>query len=61
MCEQRLKITVRKDGEKPISIAEFKSLSLFEKLSSKWFGNAQKVMVIIAGNDVKTMEIKEEY
>lgn len=61
MCEQRLKITVRKDGEKPINAAEFKKLSMFEKLSSRWFENAKKMMVIIPGDEVKALEIKEEF
>ena len=59
MCKHQLKITVRKDGEQPISIAEFKKLSLFEKLSSRWYGHAQKVMVLIPQDSVQSLEIKE--
>ena len=47
MCKHQLKITVRKDGEQPISIAEFKKLPLLERMRSRWFGNAQKLMVIV--------------
>lgn len=59
MCKHQLKITVRKDGEQPINIAEFKKLSLLEKLSARWFGHAQKVMVLIPQNSVQSLEIKE--
>lgn len=59
MCKHQLKITVRKDGEQPISIAEFKKLSLFEQLSSRWFGRVQKVMVLIPQDSVQSLEIKE--
>ena len=59
MCKHQLKITVRKAGEQPISIAEFKKLSLLEKLSSRWFGKVQKVMVIIPKDSVQSLEIKE--
>lgn len=60
MCKHQLKITVRKEnGGEPISIAEFKKLSLFEQLSSRWFGHAQKVMVLIPQDSVQSLEIKE--
>ena len=59
MCKHQLKITVGKDGEQPISISEFKKLSLLEKLSSRWFGHAQKVMVLIPQDSVQSLEIKE--
>ncbi len=59
MCKHQLKITVRKDGEQPVSIAEFKKLSLLEQLSSRWFGHAQKVMVLIPQDSVQSLEIKE--
>ncbi|MEI3541430.1 MAG: hypothetical protein V8P98_01295 [Acutalibacteraceae bacterium] len=59
MCKHQLKITVRKDGEPPISIAEFRKLSLFERLSSKWFGQAKKVMLLISEDSVQSLEIKE--
>lgn len=42
MYKHQLKITVRKNVEEPISIAEFRKLSLFERLSSKWFGQAKR-------------------
>ena len=54
MCKKQLKITVGKDGEQPISISEFKKLSLLEKLSSRWFGHAQKVMVLIPQDSVQS-------
>lgn len=59
MCKHQLKITVRRDGEEPISIAKFKKLSLLEKLSSRWFGSSQKMMVIIPEGNVQSLEIKE--
>mgnify|MGYP004472211363 CR=1 FL=1 len=59
MCKHELKITVRRDGEPPISIAEFRKLSLFEKLSSRWFGQAKKMMLLIPEDSVQSLEIKE--
>lgn len=59
MCKHQLKITVRRDGEPPISIAEFRKLSLFERLSSRWFGQAKKMMVLILEDSVQSLEIKE--
>lgn len=59
MCKHQLKITVRKDGEQPISIAEFKKLPLIERIRSRWFGNAQKLMVIVPQDSVQKIEIKE--
>ena len=59
MCKHQLKITVRKDGEQAISIAEFKKLPLLERMHSRWFGNAQKLMVIVPQDSVQKIEIKE--
>ncbi|MEI3542016.1 MAG: hypothetical protein V8P98_04345 [Acutalibacteraceae bacterium] len=59
MCKHELKITVRRPGEKPISLAEFKKLPLLEKMRSRWFGNAQKLMVIVPQDSVQKIEIKE--
>ena len=59
MCKHQLKITVRREDEQPISIAEFKKLPLLERMRSRWFGNAQKVMVIIPQDSVQKIEIKE--
>lgn len=57
--KHQLTITLRKPGEQQISVAEFKKLSWFEKLSSRWFGSVQKVMVLIPEDSVQTLEIKE--
>ena len=54
-----MKIMVRKPGEKPISIAEFKKLSWIKRLTLKWFGKAEKVMVIVPQDNVQKVEIKE--
>lgn len=59
MYKHRLKITVRKEGKQPISIAEFKKLSWIEKLSSRWFGHAKKMMLLIPEDRVQSLEIKE--
>ena len=59
MYKHQLKITVRKEGEQPISIAEFKKLSWTEKLSSRWFGHAKKMMLLIPEDRVQSLEIKE--
>lgn len=59
MCKHQLKITVRRDGEPPISIAEFRKLSLFERLSSRWFGQAKKMILLIPEDSVQSLEIKE--
>ena len=59
MCKHQLKITVKRDGEPPISIAEFRKLSLFERLSSRWFGQAKKIMLLIPEDSVQSLEIKE--
>ena len=60
MIKHQMKITVRRPGEKPISIAEFKKVSLIKRLALKWFGGVEKVMVIVPEKSVKSVEIREE-
>ena len=60
MIKHQMKITVRQPGEKPISIAEFRKLSLIKRLALKWFGGVERVMVIVPEKSVQTVEIKEE-
>ena len=60
MIKHQMKITVRRPGEKPISIAEFNKLTWMKKLALKWFGGVEKVMVIVPEKSVKSVEIKEE-
>lgn len=60
MIKHQMKITVRRPGEKPISIAEFKKVSLIKRLALKWFGGVEKVMVIVPEKSVQSIEIKEE-
>lgn len=60
MVKQELKITVRRPGEKPISIAEFKKLTWMRRLALKWFGGVEKVMVIVPSDSVQSVEIREE-
>jgi len=55
-----MKITVRRPGEKPISIAEFDRLTWIKKLALKWFGGVEKVMVIVPEKSVQSVEIREE-
>ena len=55
-----MKITVRRPGQKPISIAKFRKLSLIKRLALKWFGGVERVMVIVPEKSVQTVEIKEE-
>ena len=55
-----MRITVRQPGEKPISIAEFKKVSLIKRLALKWFGGVEKVMVIVPEKSVQSVEISEE-
>ena len=59
MIKHEMKITVRNSSGQSLDIAEFKKLSLFKRLSTKWFGKAQKVMVIVPGDSVQSVEIKE--
>ena len=60
MIKHQMKITVRRPGEKPISIAEFKKVSLIKRLALKWFGGVERVMVIVPEKSVQSVEIKEE-
>ena len=60
MIKHQMKITIRRPGEKPISIAEFKKVSLIKRLALKWFGGVEKVMVIVPEKSVQSIEIKEE-
>lgn len=60
MIKHQMRITVRQPGEKPISIAEFRKVSLIKRLALKWFGGVEKVMVIVPEKSVKSVEIKEE-
>lgn len=55
-----MRITVRQPGKKPISIAEFKKVSLIKRLALKWFGGVEKVMVIVPEKSVQSVEIREE-
>ena len=59
MYRHELKITVRIPGEDPISIAEFKKLSIFERLRHRWFGNVQRLMIIVPQYSVQKVEIWE--
>ncbi len=60
MIKHQMKITVRRPGEKPISIAEFDRLTWIKKLALKWFGGVEKVMVIVPEESVQSVEIREE-
>ena len=60
MVKHQMKITVRRQGYEPISIAEFKKIPLIKRLALKWFGGTEKVMVIVAEKSVKCVEINEE-
>ena len=60
MIKHQMKITVRRPGEKPISIAEFKKVSLIKRLALKWFGGVERVMVIVPEKCVQSVEIREE-
>ena len=60
MIKHQMRITVRRPGEKPISIAEFKKVSLIKRLALKWFGGVERVMVIVPEKSVQSVEIKEE-
>ena len=61
MIKHQMKITVRRTGEEPISIAEFSKLTSMKKLALKWwFGGVEKVMVIVPEKSVQTVEIREE-
>lgn len=60
MIKHQMRITVRRPGEEPISIAEFNKLTWLKKLALKWFGGVEKVMVIVPEKSVKSIEISEE-
>lgn len=60
MIKHQMKITVRRPGQEPISIAEFKKLSLMKRLALKWFGGVEKLMVIVPEKSVQSVEIREE-
>lgn len=60
MIKQQIKITVRRPGQEPISIAEFKRLSLIKRLALKWFGGVEKLVVIVPEKSVQSVEIREE-
>lgn len=60
MVKHQMKITVRRQGYEPISIAEFKKIPLIKRLALKWFGGTEKVMVIVPEKSVKYVEINEE-
>ncbi len=60
MIKHQMRITVRQPGEKPISIAEFKKVSLIKRLALKWFGGVEKLVVIVPEKSVQSIEIKEE-
>lgn len=60
MIKHQIRITVRQPGEKPISIAEFKKVSLIKRLALKWFGGVEKLVVIVPEKSVQTVEIREE-
>lgn len=50
---------VRRSGEKPISLAEFKKLPLLERMRGRWFGKSQRLMVIVPQDSVQKIEVKE--
>ena len=60
MIKHQMRITVRQPGEKPISIAEFKKVSLIKRLALKWFGGVERLVVIVPEKSVQSIEIKEE-
>ena len=60
MIKHQMRITVRQPGEKPISIAEFRKVSLIKRLALKWFGGVERVMVIVPEKSVQSVEIREE-
>ena len=60
MIKHQMRITVRRPGEKPISIAEFKKLTWMRRLALKWFGGVEKLVVIVPEKSVQSVEIKEE-
>ncbi len=59
MVKHELRITVRRPGEEPISIAQFKRLPIIERMRGRWFGKSQKLMVIMPKDSVQKIEVKE--
>ena len=53
MYKYEFKITVRRPGENPISLAEFKKLPLLERIRSRWFGNVQRLMDIVPQDSIQ--------
>ena len=60
MIKHQMRITVRRPGQEPISIAEFKKVSLIKRLALKWFGGVERVVVIVPEKSVQSVEIREE-
>ena len=60
MIKHQMRITVRRPGEKPISIAEFKKVSIIKRLALKWFGGVEKLVVIVPEKSIQSVEIREE-
>lgn len=52
MYKHKMRITVRRSGEKLVSIAEFKKLLCIKKLTSRWFGQAEKMMIIVSESSI---------
>ncbi len=59
MYKHKMRITVRRSGEKLVSIAEFKKLLCIKKLTSRWVGQAKKMMIIVSESSIQKVEIKE--
>lgn len=59
MVKHELRITVRRPGEEPISIAQFIRLPIIERMRGRWFGKSQKLMVIMPKDSVQKIEVKE--
>ena len=59
MYKHEIKITVRRPGEEPISIAQFKKLSWIKKLAFRWFDHVEKLMVIVPEDSIQKIEVKE--
>lgn len=59
MVKHELRITVRRPGEEPISIAQFKRLPIIERMRVRWFGKSQRLMVIEPKDSVQKIEVKE--
>ena len=57
--KHEMKIVVSKPGKEPISVAEFKKLSLAKMAFGRWFGRVKKVMVIVPEDNVEKIEINE--